>query len=294
MMPTALKTSPLYRSARFVYRVARDDLFYGTLHLPIGRARQRALLQRTTRSDSHTYTCFHRSPAQLEALVGPVLSRLEERRAGRLQITVFAGSNGGEAYTIASTLLERRPVLDFSIRASDLHREMVEHATRATYSLREITQDQQVPEGFIARTFDRQGDQYVVKAPIRERVRFEQADLLSPLLPAKFPPAPLVFAQNVFFHLPPELAEKAFWNVLATVAPGGFLFLDGMELDMRVALTEKASLEPLDHRVKEIYDHSRLHTPRNWWDFYWGNEPFSYLAANRTRRYCTIFERPQC
>ncbi|MBS1151544.1 MAG: CheR-type methyltransferase [Myxococcaceae bacterium] len=284
------KQSLVYRSARAVYRFFRSELYFGVVHLPIGRAKHKAVLAKSVRNDSHTYTCFYRSPMQMEALVGPVVEGLQRKGVRALTIHVFAGSNGGEAYTIASELLHRRPELEFTIRASDLHPHMVEQAGRASYTLQEITQGVSVPEEFIARTFDRDGDRYVVRPHIKQRVSFEQADLLSEQLPQQFPPADLVFAQNVLFHLPPPLARQAFGNILRVLKPHARIFLDGMELDMRVELTQRAGLKPLDYKVRQIYGYSRRHIPENWWDYYYGNEPYSVFSTDRLARYCTIFE----
>lgn len=286
-----------YQTARTVYRFVRDDVLLGGLLLPYGRSRQRALRQQTARSDAHTYTCFYRSPAQLEALTGPVVDRLVRlSQRAELSILVFAASNGAEPYTLASELMYRRPGLGFRVRASDLHESMVEKARRGAYSLREITQSLTVPETFLSRTFDRDGTGedavYVVKPGIRERVTFEQADLLSPDLDGRFERADIVLLQNVLFHLPPQAARDAFGRVARLVKPGGALFIDGMELEMRVELTARAGFTPLDYRVKEIYQHSRLHIPMTWWRYYYGNEPYSVFAKDRLRRYATIFFAP--
>lgn len=289
-----MDTSSLaYRTARSAYRFVKSELYYGLVLLPYGRVRHRALLRRADRSNSHTYTCFYRSPLQLEALTGPVLAHLERGEVRSPTITVFAGSNGAEAYTLAAELLARRPGLQFTVRASDLHPEMVAHASAATYTLEEITQGLKVPQWFLDRTFDRDGERYVVKAPIRARVSFEQADLLDPGLDQRFSPADIVFAQNVLFHMPPDLARRAFANIVKCLKPGGVLFLDGMELTMRVELTRRAGLVPLDFKVREIYRYSRAHIPPKWWEYYYGNEPYFPLATDRLARYGTIFTAPR-
>src|SRR5690606_17720625 len=199
--------------------------------LPYGRMRQRALRRHSDRSDSHTYTSFYRSPPQIEALVGPVLSHFERLGITSPSILLFAGSNGAEAYTIASELMARRPDLDFQIRASDLHQHTVRHAQEASYTLNEITQGLIVPDEFLQRTFDIVDGRYVVKPEIRARVSFEQADLLSPDFASQFAPADIVFVQNVLFHMPPALAKQAFAAVLRLLKPGSVLFVEGMELD---------------------------------------------------------------
>ncbi|HEU4603543.1 MAG TPA: CheR family methyltransferase [Steroidobacteraceae bacterium] len=272
-----------------LYKFVRSNLYYGLLLVPQCRRKHRELLGTSKRSDSHTYTSFYRSPLQLEALIGPVLEHLSLPPAGALTINVFAGSNGSEAYTIASVLSSRRPELQFSIKASDLHQSMVDKANSATYSLEEITQGLPVPQEFLDQTFDREGDQYVVKPAIRSRVRFVQADMLSPSLDQQFEPSDIVVAQNVLFHMPPEIARSAFRNVVRFLKPRSVLFLDGMELDMRVELTRAANLRPLRFKTRQIYEYSRRHIPENWWDFYYGNEPYFPFSAHKSFRYGTIF-----
>lgn len=283
---------PAGNIARQLYRHVGKDWVIGFILVPYGRMRQRALRARCPRSDCHTYTSFYRSPPQLDALCGPVLSRLEEKGADPLSILVLAGSNGAEAYTLASEIRARRPDLDFHIKASDLHEHTVRHAEKATYTLNEITQGLPVPEDFLERTFDLVDGLFVVKPEIRALVSFETADLLAPEIVDRFRPADIVFVQNVLFHLPPDMARKAFANVLRLLKPGAFLFIEGMELDMRSELTKAADLVPLDYRVKEIYEYSRRHIPTFWWRHYFGNEPYSRLSSNRIARYSTIFIAP--
>jgi SAM-dependent methyltransferase len=271
---------------------ARERLYYGLLLIPHGRRMHAQVLRDRPRSDSHTYTCFHRSPLQLEALIGPVVDRLVTQGRRSITISEFACSYGAEAYTIASELLFRRPDVTFTIRASDLHAETIAKAKAATYTLDEITQGLMVPAEFIQRTFDKTGEAYVVKPAIRERVSFEQADLLDPHLGERFAEADIVLLQNVLFHMPSDMARRVLQSVSRLVARGGFLFLDGMELDMRVALTRQLGLEPLDFKVREIHDYSRRHVPEPWWDHYYGSEPYTWLSSSRLRRYGTIFSAP--
>jgi len=286
---SALRLSSL---ARKLYKFAKNDVLIGLLLIPYGRMRQRSLRKRSNRSDSHTYTSFYRSPLQLEALMGPVLSHFERRGITSPTILLFAGSNGAEAYTIASELTARRPDLDFHIRASDLHEHTVRHAEEASYTLDEITQGLTVPDEFLQRTFDVIDGRYVVKPEIRGRVSFEQADLLAPNFSDQFVPADIVFVQNVLFHMPPAMARQAFAAVLRLLKPGSVLFIEGMELDMREELTRAAGLSPLDYKIKAIYNYSRQHIPTLWWRYYFGNEPYFGLARNKYARYSTIFTVP--
>lgn len=280
------------RVARRAYRLVMFDSFLGLALLPYGRARQRALRDRCERDGSAGYTSFYRSPGQLDALVGPVLDRVLGRGVGAPTLLVFACSNGAEAYTLASELLFRRPGLDFTIRASDPQRTALQKAVSARYSLSEIAPDLPVPQEFLSRTFCRDGEEYVVRPAVRERVRFEQADLLDPELPSRYDSADLVFAQNVLCHMSAPLARRAFDNITRLLKPGSFVFLDGMDLDLRVQLTRQWGLEPLDYKVRATYGHSRAHAPKRWWKYYYGSEPYFPLARDKLARYGTIFLVP--
>lgn len=258
--------------------------------LPYGRMRHRRLLRTANRQNDHTYTSFYRSPVQLDALVGPALDHLGPRPDPvPIQINIFACSNGAEAYTVASELCHRRPELRWQIRASDLHAHTIQQARLGSYSSEELAQGPGAPADFVKRTFDAAGGAWLVKPVLRERVSFEQADLLDDTVGARMPQADIVFLQNVLFHMPPPLARKAFASAIETLKPKSVLFLDGMELDMRVELTREAGLRPLGFRTREIYEYSRRHIAANWWDYYYGCEPFWALAADRDRRYGTVF-----
>jgi chemotaxis protein methyltransferase CheR len=274
------------------YWFLKSKVLYGPVLFPYGVVRHTWLLATCDRTQSHTYTCFLRTPSQLEAVAGPVLEFLGGRELGRpLEIVVLACSNGAEAYTLASFLTRRFPKLDFRITAADLHEEMVENGRAGSYSAAEALQSEFVRPEFVAQTFDVVGERYVVKPELRARVTFQQANLLDAELAQKLPAADIVTAQNVLFHLRPNDARKAFRNLVKLLKPRSALLIDGMDQPLRVELTSEFGLEPLAYNLKKIYRESRVHTPLDWWRYYWGSEPYSPLRRDRVRRYGTIFLR---
>jgi chemotaxis protein methyltransferase CheR len=276
------------------YWFLKSKVLYGPVTYPYGVLRHEHLLATCDRTQSHTYTCFLRTPSQLEALAGPVLEFLGARSLGRpLEILVLACSNGAEAYTLASFLSKRLPSLDFRITAADLHQEMVDSARAGSYSEDEALQSQFVRPDFVAHTFDKVGDRYVVKPEHKARVTFTQGNLLDEELYKKFSPADIVTSQNVLFHLKPKDARRAFNNIVKLLRPKSVLLLDGMDQPLRIEMTRAHGLEPLEHNLKEIYQESRVHTPLDWWRYYWGSEPYSPFRRDRARRYGTVFlKRP--
>lgn len=287
---------------RRVYRFLKVNVLFNTLLKPYGMLRLKMLRRTAARSQGHTYTCFLRSPMQLQAITGPVLEYLigPESRQGAaagvspsskvLEILAFACSNGAEAYTLASWLRSAVPSLAFHIQASDLHPEMVDKARAARYSVDEVEHSGDITLDFIEGTFDRSGgDGYIVKPHLRECVSFSQASLLSRELSRQFAPADIVVAQNVLFHLDPPTATLAFENLVGLLKPRSALLIEGMDLDLRLRLTRDHQLRPLAYRHREIYEHSRSHVALEWWRHYYGAEPYSVLARDRVRRYSSIF-----
>jgi chemotaxis protein methyltransferase CheR len=130
----------------------------------------------------------------------------------------------------------------------------------------------------------------VVKPELRAKTSFSQASLLdSEGLRGRFGPAELVLAQNVLFHLSPDNARLAFDNLYRMLAPRGALLIEGMDGDLRVELTQRYNLDPLPDNLRRIYSETRVHTPTDWWNYYWGSEPYFPLRPDKERRYGTIF-----
>ncbi len=284
-----MKKGNIYHTLKAVYWFFVGKIIYDIFLYHYGKYKHKNLISTCIRSQTHTYTSFYRSPAQLNALLGPVLDFLKISGTDKLTISVFAGSNGAEAYTIASILSKYKPDLDFDITCSDLHEKTTAKAISASYKLYEITQGQNIPEDFIDYTFNKTGDNYTVKDRIKKHVKFVKADLLDPHLANNFVNYDIIYLQNVLFHLPAEQAKQAFSHVLPLLKSRSALFIDGMELDMREELTRQHNLQPLKYKVAEIYRYSRKHIPRDWWNYYYGNEPYVFFKKWNTRRYCTIF-----
>ena len=272
------------------WRFFRKNVLCDVLMYPYARLAHHRVLSSGRRSQSHIYTSFHRSPYQLEALTSRVIPFIGRGMPPRnLSINVVACSTGAEPYTITSELIAKFPELDFNVCASDLHEDTVARAKAAQYTSAEVFLNEDIPDEFVVRTFDRAGEDHIIKPEIRKKVSFTRADLLDPTFATRFEPADIVFAQNVLFHLDPADAVIAFDNILGLLKDRSALFVDGMELDMRERMTAKAGLTPLTYKCREIHSHARRHSPARWWKYYYGAEPYLVFRRGRQRRYSTIF-----
>jgi chemotaxis protein methyltransferase CheR len=277
---------------RQVLRFLKRDIIYDLALYPYGRYKHRNLRGSAAMNDHHTFTAFYRSPGQVQALIGPVYEYLASNGcANKIVINVFAGSRGAEAYTMASALLRTYPDLDFEVHCSDLHEEVVEEARAGIFTLEQITQGQVVPKQFIEETFDPVGENFSVKAAIRERVSFSCSDILNDKLTEKYPPGDVICAQNVFCHMSDNDAERGFLNVLTLAKEKSAIFIDGMSPDLRIKLTLANELEPLEFQHKNIYKQTRKLLSPSWWKYYYGREPYLSFKRDKVRRYSTIFFR---
>jgi 2-polyprenyl-3-methyl-5-hydroxy-6-metoxy-1,4-benzoquinol methylase len=107
----------------------------------------------------------------------------------------------------------------------------------------------------------------------------------------RLPRSDLVFAQNVLFHLPRPIAKRAFEALVDLLRPGGTLFVNGMDTDMRAKLTKQYGLEPITERIAEIHEDARVDRGAHWASSYWGRPPLE-KSGDWVRKYCTIYTKP--
>jgi chemotaxis methyl-accepting protein methylase len=244
--------------------------------------------------ENRIYTQFNRFPRQYEVLVDHVLPRLlAERQPTKeqpMEVAVFACCSGEEAYTLAYVLAARAPGLPVRIRGYDIVPEVIEQAKRASYPREQVFSSPFVNEEFATGMFDSKDGVLTVKPQYVAPVSFDVGDITDPAYMGRLPKSELVFAQNVLFHLPRPVAKKAFKNLVDMLRPGGALFVNGMDMDMRVRLTKQYGLEPVAERIAEIHEDARVDRGANWADSYWGREPLK-MSRDWVRKYCTIYRK---
>jgi chemotaxis protein methyltransferase CheR len=243
---------------------------------------------------NYTYTRFLRFPTQYRTLCGPVMSFLGFPANRTLRIAVIGCSNGAEAYSIASCLRSAFPDTSIEINAVDILPDILETARAAIYPRDKLPTDSPVHTDFIRNTFEplvNQDDEFLtVKSELRALVTFRFGDALDPEMPRSLGAHDIVFAQNFLYHLDRSIAEIAFNNICALLAPRSALFIDGIDLDLRERLTAQNSLQPLKDLLEEIHEEAREERGSSWPAVYWGLEPLT-KKGDWARRYATIFLR---
>jgi chemotaxis methyl-accepting protein methylase len=228
-----------------------------------------------------------------------MLDRLVSARpqGSTLKIAVLACSNGAEVYSIIWTIRSRRPDLKLVVRAMDISNDILEIAKKGQYSISapELVDSpifEYLTEEEMQEMFDRAGDQATVKPRLKEGIHWSVADARDPALVNMLGGQDIVFASKFLFHMEPAAAEKCLRNVVRLVNPQGYLFVSGVDLDVRSKVMGELKWTPVQDMLQEMHD-GDPQVRRDWPWRYWGLEPFTRNRPDWSLRYASLFHAPE-
>jgi hypothetical protein len=137
--------------------------------------------------------------------------------------------------------------------------------------------------------FDRDADQVSVKPWLREGIFWHRADAADPDLVDLLGPQDMVVANRFLCHLQPFAAERCLRNIARLVTPGGFLFVSGVDLDVRTKVAQELGWRPVMELLNEIHEGDPS-LRRGWPLEYWGLEPFRAQRRASLVRYASVFQ----
>jgi len=179
-------------------------------------------------------TSFFRDTRPFELLRTELLPRLiEARRTTRsLRFWSAACSTGQEAYSLAMLMLEHFPMLvgwNVRIEGTDICREVVERAQTGRYHRIEINRG--LPARLLVRSFDRVGEDWVIKPEVRRLCHFRQADLGAEQLPFRRATDgfDVVLLRNVMLYFSQETRRTLLASIHRLMPADGVLFLGSSE-----------------------------------------------------------------
>ena len=158
-----------------------------------------------------------------------------------------ACARGEEPYSIAILLAEflgrQRRGFDISIYATDISREALQEVQAGRYSLKDV---EGIPGSILESYFTRLGENYELRADIRQMVNFSSFDLTSVMHQSLFD-LDCIFCCNVLIYFQRRLQEKVLDMLYDSLATPGYLILGEVEM-----LTEnlRQKLECLDSKAK--------------------------------------------
>lgn len=269
-----------------VVRDSRAAYWYGTfLHRFLGgRARRR----------QYFGTFFFRNRPELEQIRRVAALRPE---GSTLRIAILGCSIGAEVYSVLWTIRSARPDLQLRVQAVDYSPEILEVAARAVYTsdtsgLVGSSIFERLTEQERTQVFDWNGGEATVKPWLREGIQFRQGDAGDPELVRALGPQDIVLASNFLCHMDPPVAERCLRNIGTLVASGGYLFVLGVELEVRAKVARELGWRPLPELIREMHDGDpsvRADWPFEWW----GLEPLNDRRRDWQLRYAVAYQLHQ-
>jgi SAM-dependent methyltransferase len=240
-------------------------------------------------------TFFLRNRPQLE-----LIRRLIDQYAktDTLKVAVLGCSTGAEAYSIAWRIRSARPDLKLSLHAVDISKWAMGFGECGRYSLvgRQSTGTdifERMNEMEIMEMFDRDGEFVTVKSWIKEGIRWQVGDVAEPETIDTLGPQDIVVANNLLCHMHPFMAERCLRNIAHLVRPDGYLFVSGIDLDIRTKVADDLGWHPLQELLEE--SHEGDPSVRTLWPWHYaGLEPLNKKRADWKRRYAAAFQLLPC
>jgi SAM-dependent methyltransferase len=221
-----------------------------------------------------------------------------------INIAVFACSKGAEVYSIAWALKAALPNLTINLHAMDISEEIVQFAKQGVYSLRDRdgeddgTYRDQVPgyspfkfmsESEKNEIFDRDGDFLRVKSWIKKGIFWHCADAADPDLSSLLGTQDIIIANRFLCHMEPAAAERILRNISRALKPGGYLFVSGVDLNVRTRVAMDMKWTAVTELMEEIHDGDP--SIRDGWPFdYWAKEPIEASRCDAMIRYASAFK----
>lgn len=203
-------------------------------------ATDRQLAHRVVEAMTTNETSFFRDVHPFDALRRVILPELaiKRRDARALNVWSAASSTGQELYSIAFVLKDMAASFggwSLHLHGTDLSSEVVARAREGRYSALEIGRG--LPSHMLARYFIKAGPDWQVSDEIRNLTEFHRLNLVEAW--PRMPLYDVIFLRNVLIYFDEATRRRILDRVTATLRPGGYLFLGGVETasDMAGRLT---------------------------------------------------------
>lgn len=249
------------------------------------------LNSRTADRDMALGTLFLRNRPALE-----LMRRLfaDRPQGSSLRVAVLGCSAGVEVYSILWTLRRARPDLTILVDALDISPEVLAIAEEGVYGPQtseavHASIFKQMTEAELREMFDWDGDQGRVKPWLREGIVWRLGDAGDPRLVQDLGTKDLVVASNFLCHMDTPSAERCLRNLAQLADCGGYLFVSGVDLDVRTRVALDLRWKPVTELVDEIHDGDSL-VRADWPWHWWGLEPLDRRRHDWQTRYASAFQ----
>jgi SAM-dependent methyltransferase len=180
------------------------------------------------------------------------------------------------------------------VHAIDISNEILEIAQKGIYSLQadELVGSQifeRLTDEEMRTMFDRDDGRMRIQSWIKEGINWQVADAGDQRLANFLGGQDIVVANKFLCHMAPPDAERCLRNIAHLVDPGGYLFVSGIDLDIRTKVALELGWAPVPDLLEEIHNGDPS-VRRDWPWKYWGLEPFDRKKRDWSVRYASAFQ----
>jgi chemotaxis methyl-accepting protein methylase/mannose-6-phosphate isomerase-like protein (cupin superfamily) len=235
-------------------------------------------------------TFFLRNRPELD-LIGRLVDG--KQMGETLSVAVLGCGTGAEAYSVAWRIRSMRPDLRLILHAVDVSEPALEVAKLGVYSrtgssLASAAVFERLTAAEVDELFDRDGQVMTVKSQFREGIRWQVADAGDSETLDLLGPQDVVLANNFLCHLEAFEADRYLRNIARLVRPNGYLFVSGIDLEIRTRIAVDLGWKPLPDLLEEIHEGDP--SLRSAWPWhYWGLEPIEKRKQDWKIRYAAGF-----
>jgi chemotaxis methyl-accepting protein methylase len=211
-----------------------------------------------------------------------------------LKIAVLGCSIGAEVYSILWTVRSARPDLKVLLQAVDISKDVLNFAEEGIYTpeTSELVGSsifERLTDAERVEMFDWEGDKAKVKPWLKEGITWHVRDVADPELISILGPQDMVVASNFLCHMDQADAEKCLGNIGRLASSGAYLFVSGVDLDVRTKTAIGLGWEPVRDLIAEIHDGDRS-LRADWPWAWWALEPVNRKRPDWQIRYAAAFQ----
>jgi chemotaxis methyl-accepting protein methylase len=209
-------------------------------------------------------------------------------------MAVLGCSIGTEVYSILWAIRSTPPESEVIMHAVDISTEALAVAREGVYSrgvcgLVNEPVCELMTEDEVRAMFDAEGDELRIKATIKEGIVWHVGDAGDPRLLNALGHQDVVVANRFLCHMQPVEAERCLRNIARLVDQGGYLFVSGVDIEVRTRVANDLGWVPVLDSMEQIHDGDRS-LRRSWPCKYWGLEPFDSRRDDWKIRYAAVFQ----
>ena len=166
---------------------------------------------------------FYRNPDQWKLMDEQVIPKIIKEQKRPIKIWSAACSTGDEPYSLAMAFSKHIPLSDIKIMATDIDKQVIEHAKVGLYAEKSIAA---VPDDLKKKYFTKIGNSYQISDDIKKCVTFKEHNLLKDTYPKDYD---LILCRNVVIYFSDEAKDMIYKNFFNSLKTHGVLFIGSTE-----------------------------------------------------------------